>query len=313
MRAVGCRVRRPALFVAVWAVTSIGMALALATGVALRLAGLTAHVPLGSVGYLLTVPIPLLSLLSLCPVTVLAATRRALRLRATELPGIGPRQKPYTIPWEDVREVSLASGGGRLTVVVAHRDPSGAVSPRLTSVDVPGADPRTVARAISRVAPGVAVREGDRVEVLTRAGGPLLVEPRRRVPTYALVGVVGAVLSVPVLDLLGGGPAPWPSLALFWTSVCLMATRRFPVALSPRGIEVWSWRRKRVLPWAVVDAVRIAIAGEDAEMRILAGSGGLRILPGEVLTFRLRRADLADLSAVLRAYAPPSALDAARN
>lgn len=50
------------------------------------------------------------------------------------------------------------------------------------------------------------------------------------------------------------------------------------------------------------------VRGRGAE-----GSGGLRILPGEVLTFRFRRADLADLSAVLHAYAPPSALDAARN
>lgn len=150
MKPTGCHVRRPFLRVPVWGVVPVAAALAVVTADLAELAGLTGHGGPGIVGWL--APLVLL-LAAVAPVRVLAVTPSALRFRSQELPGATRRPRLRKIYWRDVEEVLLACDGDRFTMVVGHRGPPAVA-------EVRGLDQRTVARAISRVAPGVAVRSG---------------------------------------------------------------------------------------------------------------------------------------------------------
>lgn len=298
MKRTSHRKRRPNILVSREAAYPAGLALAFLTACLAALAGSD---PPDSSEWFVGV---MVFAIAVAPVTVLAVTPQALGFGVLELPGRA--RLPKTIPWAGVGEVLLSAEPGGVTVGVVSQGPSASGD---VAVDVPGADRPTVAAAIARVAPAVTLREATRAEIVTRTRRPLYVAPGRT-PRALLPGLAftaaSAALALAVV-LVGDGSAPWYAFAPFWIGVTATCTWRFPLAVGETGIDVRSWRRTRTLPWAVVDAVRITAVGE---LTVLVAAGGLPSVTGEALTFRIRRADLADLRAVLRAYAPPEALAA---
>jgi hypothetical protein len=77
------------------------------------------------------------------------------------------------------------------------------------------------------------------------------------------------------------------------------------VFVSPEKIAVRSWWMGRTVPWANIASVRLTAMGDTGELTVrVAGSPG-----GRPKSQRLPRdTDLAEIDAIIRAYAPPHAL-----
>lgn len=250
----------------------------------------------------------------LLPTRALSITPSALRYRPRAIPGENTaRAGLRRAGWDDVAEVLLAPGEGRLTMIVGYREHRFGAPLRADIVDLPGVGARTVAEAISRMAPAVTVREGSLVDIVTWTRRPYVTAGPWRT-WWALPA--GALLTIALAVIL---PAMLPehnentAITLTYLPCFLIAaiwTIRPTVSITTFGLRLESRGRATAVPWAAVESVRIAATGHAAELTVRIGTGHLRYPPGHVLTRRVGRADLADLDAMLRAYAPPHALAA---
>jgi hypothetical protein len=79
--------------------------------------------------------------------------------------------------------------------------------------------------------------------------------------------------------------------------------------VSPEAISLGKRWRTRTVPWTAVGSVSLTAEGDGGELAVRLGRACGRLADGTVLTGRVpRRSDLADLDAIVRAYAPPHAL-----
>lgn len=80
--------------------------------------------------------------------------------------------------------------------------------------------------------------------------------------------------------------------------------------VSPEAISFGKRWRTRTVPWTAVASVSLTAEGDGGELAVRVDQAPGRLAAGMVLTRRVpRRSDLADLDAIIRAYAPPHALD----
>ena len=250
--------------------------------------------------------------IALLPTRVLSITPGALRLRPREIPGEDWRRWRRKIRWPEVAEVLLAEGDDRLTLIVGYRRPAVAGPLQAAIAEVPGADARTVAEVISRVAPAVPIREGTLTDLLAWTRLPYVTERRNRLTWWAVPPCLVMVPLVAVLPaLLPGAYENTATSTLIWPWFVVVAlmTARSTLSVSAAGLRL-RWLRTTVVPWTAVVSVRIAASGDAGELIVGIGPGSLRYPSGHVLTCHVRGAALADLDAMLRAYAPPNALAA---
>jgi Bacterial PH domain len=308
----GYRLRRSRLL------TNLAAALlvAAAAGLAVAIAADAIEAPLGVTEIIISGLVPVILItIAVWPVRVLDLTSRSLRFRErlVMVPGRSGRQPIRTglreVAWSDVAEVLLASHRGRVTMIVGFRAPGPVLHAAV--VDLPVRDEEAVARAISTIAPGIVVRRGRLPELLTHTRLPYATG-QARIGTQ----VLGLVLSglafgttIVLFNLLTGltyGVVPG---VLFLLSIRTWFASP-PLFVSPERISLRKGCRTRTVPWTAVASVSSAAEGDGAELRVQVGQARGRLAAGTVLTRRVpRRSDLADLDEIIRAYAPPQALN----
>jgi Bacterial PH domain len=308
----GYRLRRSRLL------TNLAAALlvAAAAGLAVAIAADAIEAPLGVTEIIISGLVPVILItIAVWPVRVLDLTSRSLRFRErlVMVPGRSGRQPIRTglreVAWSDVAELLLASHRGRVTMIVGFRAPGPVLHAAV--VDLPVRDEEAVARAISTIAPGIVVRRGRLPELLTHTRLPYATG-QARIGTQ----VLGLVLSglafgttIVLFNLLTGltyGVVPG---VLFLLSIRTWFASP-PLFVSPERIALRKGCRTHTVPWTAVASVSSAVEGDGAELRVRVGQACGRLAAGTVLTRRVpRRSDLADLDAIIRAYAPPQALN----
>jgi hypothetical protein len=283
----GYRLRRPRLFANFVAARVF---LAAATGAAeVAVVETVQHVFDGALVFGLLAVI--LVLPALWPMRILDVTPYALRFRVRRPAGLLGKgvQRLETVGWRDVREMFVAPHDGGTTVIVGYDGPYGL---RAAVVELPVADPEP---ALAAVPPGVPVHRGSPVEILAWTRQPYVLDPwtvRRRLVVAALTMLAFGTVAAPIAVL---GEHFW-----IFTGSAISVSLIGPSALcvAPEGLQVVARGRQRTVPWSAVRNARISATGELT----------VHMATARPLTCRVRREDLADVDAVLRAYAPPQAL-----
>ncbi|GAB2826645.1 hypothetical protein GCM10027176_33800 [Actinoallomurus bryophytorum] len=307
----GYRLRRPRL------VTNLAAALlvAVAAGLAVAIAADAIEAPLGVTEIIISGLVPVIAIaIAVWPVRVLDLTSRSLRFRErlVLLQGRSGRQPIRSglreVAWSDVAELLLASHRGRVTMIVGLRAPGPVLHAAV--VDLPVRDEEAVESAISTIAPGIVVRRGRLPELLIHTRLPYTTG-QVRIGTQALGLVLSGLAfgtTIVLVNLLTGltyGVVPG---VLFLLSIRTWFASP-PLFVSPERISLRKGWRTRTVPWTAVASVSLAAEGDGGELRVRVGPACGRLAAGTVLTRRVpRRSDLADLDAIIRAYAPPHAL-----
>jgi hypothetical protein len=274
----------------------------------LALVNLPSRSSTGPVGIVIALSCVALTAAALWPVRALDVTPQALWVRERLVPVEsrfgGTSGRLRKIDWPDVVEVLLAPSRGRVTMVAGFRSYT---SLHAMVADLPVRDAREVAEAISRVAPGTVVRsEGRRSEILIHTGRPYVAEPRshRAQVLATLLCVLGSGLIAFVMVRSGYGEYAAAQVA-FWLTGLAVWLSGSPVFVSPERVAVRSWGVSRTVPWANIASVRLTATGDTGELAVrVAGSPGGRPRPQRLP----RGTDLAEIDAIIRAYAPPHAL-----
>ena len=241
------------------------------------------------------------------PVRVLAVTPRILRIRerlvlsGARFGGARTSTRLRTIDWSDVVEVLLASRDDRVTMIVAYREPRTGL--RAAATDLPIRDEREVADAISRVAPGVVIRQAHLPDILIRTSQPYVFErwtSRAQALGLALTVLGGGIVAAVLTELHLETYRAWPVAILLVVAGAWLRSPR--VFVSPEQVLVTRWWPGSPVPWTSVRWMRLAAAGDTGELTVCAGD--------RTRTHRLPdRAGLSEVDAVLRAYAPPHVLN----
>ena len=246
---------------------------------------------------------------ALWPVRILDVGPRGLGFRPRSLPeddrraGWRPSPRLRKVGWPYIAEITLTSRDGLVVLVVGMQDGRGGL--RAAVVELPTRDEQAVASAIDAAAPGIALRREPLPAALTRTRQPYASAPRTARTWLLVVGLIafGLVVDVTgaiVLDSTYLHPMVLISLACLW-----IWRGSSPLVVSPERLVLGPWPLSRTVRWADVVSVRLAAEG-DAETLTL------RDRAGQVRTRRIsHRAELADVEAIIQAYAPPPALAAA--
>lgn len=137
-------------------------------------------------------------------------------------------------------------------------------------------------------------------EALARTRLPY-VPGRRMRRTWLLIAGV-AVVAVG-LDLVRAIVLDTPYVAMTSPALflCVGIRRGSPApVIGPDRVVLGRWPRRRTVPWADVASVRLSAGPDTITLRDTAGRVVSQRIP--------RREDLADLEAILSAYAPPPTL-----
>lgn len=250
----------------------------------------------------LSVPV-VLAVVALWPVRVLEIGALGIRYRERLLGDVrrlvnfrAPRARKAA--WSSVAEILLTSRYGLVVLVIGRREAAGGL--RAAVVELPVGDEQAVADAIAASAPGVPVLRVPPAEALARTRQPYV--PRRRMTRIWLL-IAGVVVLGGVFDVVRAFLWDTPYLAMTGETLLLCALiQRVPPApvVGPDGILLGRWPRRRVVTWP--DVVSIRPSAESGTLTVCDRSG--RVFTQQISCL----ADLADLRAILTAYAPPAAL-----
>ncbi len=262
-----------------------------------------------------------LALAALWPVRVLAVTPRSLRFRGRSFPlweSAARRRAPARlreVGWADVVEILLAAEPHRLTMIIGFRDPGGpSAGLSATVLELPASEEPAIVAAISAAAPDVTVRRGRRAEIIARTRQPYLVQGRAP-RTWLLMGAVTGLAVAGMVTLtvcLAEVPRLSNAQSVLGVVLLQLWTRRPALIICEERLVLSGWWQHRVVPWTTIESVRLSTTGDSTELTVWLGRPLGRSLAGRALTYRLPpRADLGDIDAMIRAYAPPYALAAA--
>ncbi|MDN3358569.1 hypothetical protein [Actinomadura sp. DC4] len=300
-RSDGFRIRSPRLLTDEWGVF---FAVAAVFAVLAHLEDTYRH-GWGASDWVFMVLPAVLAVAALWPVRVLEVGARGLRYRERVLVDgerpmsqRGPRGRKAA--WPYVAEILLTSRYGSVVLVVGLRDAAG--GPRSAVVELPVRDEQAVAEAFAVWAPGVPVLRVRLTEALARTRRPYTPGPRMARTWLLIAGV--AVLGAG-FDFVRAIVWDTPYLAVtgLVLLLCVWIRRWSPTPeVGPGRVVLGRWPRRRAVAWADVASVRLS-----------SGPGTLTLSDdaGRVFSQRVpRRDDLADLAAILSAYAPPAVLGA---
>jgi hypothetical protein len=309
----GYRLRRPRLLTGLVAALLVAAAPALAVAIAAD--AIEAPHSVAEILVSGLVPVILIAI-AFWPVRVLDLTSRSLRFRERFLivQGRSGRQPVRSglreVAWSDVAEVLLAPHHGRVAMIVGFR----ALGPGLHAavVDLPVRDEEAVASAISAIAPGIVVRRGRLPELLIHTRLPYATG-QTRIGTRVLGLVLSGLAIGTMIVLLNLLPSP-ASYGAVLSGLFLMSSRTWLASpalfVSPEAISLGKRWRTRTVPWTAVASVSLTTEGDGGELAVRVGQACGRLAAGTALTRRVpRRSDLADLDEIIRAYAPPHALN----
>lgn len=308
----GYRLRRPRLLTNLVA----ALLVAGAAGLAVAIAADAIEAPHGVADIVVSgLVTAILVAVAVWPVRVLDLTSWSLRFRERLVFVLGRSRQPIRsglreVAWSDVVEVLLAPHRGRVTMIVGFRAPGPVL--HAAAVDLPVRDEEAVASALSTIAPGIVVRRGRLPELLIHTRLPYATG-QARIGTQVLGLVLSGLAMGTLVVLLNLLPRP-SSYGVVLVGLFLGFGRTWfaspALFVSQEGISLSKGWRTRTVPWTDVASVSLTAEGDGGELAVRVGQARGRLAAGTVLTRRVpRRSDLAELDEIIRAYAPPHALN----